>query len=198
MSEPTNLKIGDLVVGTNDPSKSVYDSMGKRIRAGGGLAGSEEQIAEMQKDIMKSAMNMGGRVMKQAEVKPTKGKGRKKKAEEPQFTTPNYPVAQPIQPTFMPIEIEYEPEQIKLETIIFENDFGKIRAKVENILEHEQALLLLFSSDDEVAFEPKVGETLKLYRGRVGQDVYYPGVIFDWTDGVKRAMILFKANAQNE
>jgi len=198
MNEPTNLKIGDLVVGTSDPSKSVYDSMGKRIRAGGGLAGSEEQIADLQKDIMKSAMNMGGRIVRPAEGKPAKGKGRKKKAQEPQFESVNYPITQLAQPTFVAEDVEEEVEPVKLETIIFENDFGKIRAKVENILEHEQALLLLFSSDDEVAFEPKVGETLKLYRGRVGQDVYYPGVIFDWTDGVKRAMILFKASTENE
>ena len=81
---------------------------------------------------------------------------------------------------------------VKLETVIFENEFGKMRAKVENILDHPQAMLLIFSSDDDVVFEPKIGETLTIYRNKTPQTVYYPGVIFDWTDNIKRAMILFK------
>jgi hypothetical protein len=194
MKDITNIKTGDLVVGTSDPSKSVYSPTGSKIRDGIAIAGKPEDIASLQDSIMKSAVNMGG---KKVAVEPKKAAKKKKGTINKE--------AYPITPVYRVDEEEYvnTPEispspEIKLETVIFENDFGKMRAKVENVLEHEQAFLLIFSNEDEVVFEPKIGETLSFYRNRVSYQVYYPGVIFDWTDGVKKAMILFKADTKNE
>ena len=196
MKDITNIKTGDLVVGTSDPSKSVYSPTGSKIRDGIALAGSPEDIASLQDSIMKSAVSMGG---KKVITDNKKSSGKKKKAigQKPYPTVNSYKVEDEYIPPVATYVSPSEPE-IVLETVIFENGFGKMRAKVENVLEHPQAFLLVFSNDDEVVFEPKVGETLTFYRNRISFQVYYPGVIFDWTDGVKKAMILFKTDIENE
>lgn len=196
MKDTTNIKTGDLVVGTSDPSKSVYSPTGSKIRDGIAIAGNPEDIASLQNSIMKSAASMGGKKV----IPPTKKvSGKKKKAD----TQKGYPTVSTykVEDEYIPPVSTYvappEPE-IVLETVIFENGFGKMRAKVESVLEHPRAFLLVFSNDDEVVFEPKVGETLTIYRYGTSYQVYYPGVIFDWTDGIKKAMILFKSNIENE
>jgi hypothetical protein len=89
-------------------------------------------------------------------------------------------------------------EKVKPTQVYFENAFGKIRSAVEKVIEHDLAFMLLFSSEDEIVFEPKVSETLDFTYNKVSYSVYYPGVIFDWTDGVKKAMILFKVPKKDE
>ena len=198
MKDITNIKTGDLVVGTSDPSKSVYSPTGSKIREGIAIAGNPEDIANLQESIMKSAVSMGGRKVT-TDNKKSVGKKKKATGQKPYPTVSTYKIEKEnIAPVSTYIATPEPEPVVVLETVIFENDFGKMRAKVENVLEHEQAFLLVFSNDDEVVFEPKVGETLTFYRHRVSYQVYYPGVIFDWTDGIKKAMILFKANVENE
>jgi hypothetical protein len=197
MNDNTNLKVGDLVVGNSDPSKSVYTSTGAKITDGVHLAGDHEAVVAMRNRIIKEAQAMGGEVV--SPPQGVKGKIKKQKVKKKEYTNtgeiPLWPITQEINSV---VEEQPSPVQTTLETVIFENDFGKIRAKVETVIDHEQAMMLIFSSDDEVVFEPKVGETLKFYRNKIPQLVYYPGVIFEWTDGVKRAMILFKKEEENE
>ena len=197
MNDNTNLKVGDLVVGNSDPSKSVYTSTGAKITDGVHLAGDHEAVVAMRNRIIKEAQAMGGEIV--SSTGEAKGKIKKQKVKKKEYTDtsdiPLWPIAEDVisqQP-----EVYSSPAAV-LETVIFENDFGKIRAKVETVIDHEQAMMLIFSSDDEVVFEPKVGETLKFYRNKIPQLVYYPGVIFEWTDGIKRAMILFKKEEENE
>jgi hypothetical protein len=202
MSDPTKLNVGDLVVGTSDPSKSVYDPNGRKIRDGVAFVGSQKDVEELRESMLRSATAAGGKVA--AEPKKTQKRGRKavKNKTITQAPYPTEPSYRPIEETssgstWEDLEAVKAPE---LETVSFENDFGKIRAKVENIIDHELALMLVFSSEDDITFEPKVGETLQFVRNRHGDryTVYYPGVIFNWTDAVKKAMILFKAESQNE
>ncbi len=203
MSDPTKLNIGDVVVGTSDPSKSVYDSNGRKIREGVAFVGSEKDVEELRESIIRSAAAAGGKISplkktgKKAK-KPVKNKTLSGRAypTEPTYVPLNEP--EPIQPPSMWEGSQEENIPVELETVSFENDFGKIRAKVETVIEHEMAFLLLFSNEDDITFEPKVGETLQFIR-RSGYrfEVYYPGVIFSWTDGVKKAMILFKTDNSN-
>jgi hypothetical protein len=198
MNDNTNLKVGDLVVGNSDPSKSVYTSTGAKITDGVRLAGDHEAVSAMRDRIIKEATAMGGQVTKPHQE--TGGRSKKQKVKKNEYSNateiPLWPITEEVNAIFDEESTAIAPTA--LETVIFENDFGKIRTKVETILDHEQAMLLIFSSDDEVVFEPKVGETLKFYRNKIPQLVYYPGVIFEWTDGVKRAMILFKKEEENE
>ena len=85
------------------------------------------------------------------------------------------------------------PVEEKLQMIQFENDFGKMKAKVVHVIEQELAFMLIFKDEESMVFEPKVGESLVLHtpnKRRV--DVYYPGVTFDSPDDGKKFMILFK------
>jgi hypothetical protein len=53
--------------------------------------------------------------------------------------------------------------------------------------------MLVFTDDDSMVFEPKIGETLVLHTPeRYRASVYYPGVTFNSPDSDKKFMILFK------
>jgi hypothetical protein len=199
MQEDTNFRPGDIVVGNNDSTKSVYSSTGSRLTDGVKVAGKAEDIAAKQNKILNDVRMSGGEPL----VSPTQQKNKKVKGkvktksyqssenENSPFWGNHEDISFPAAYPASTESVSQEPP-VKLETIIFENEFGKMRAKVESILDHPQAMLLIFSSDDDVVFEPKIGETLTVYRNKIPQSVYYPGVIFDWTDNIKRAMILFK------
>jgi hypothetical protein len=83
---------------------------------------------------------------------------------------------------------------VEKKKVLFMHDFGTNRVKVLDIISAgETGVMLVFENDDDVSYIPKVGQTLSL----VDPDgleipVYYPGLLFDWTDGVKKVMILVK------
>jgi len=196
--EAMNLRTGDLVIGTRDPSKSVYSAEGRKLVDGGvAIVGDEEDIQELQQQIKKAAKQSGQQIVE--EKKP-----RKKAIKKSNKVTKYIPVAEES-PNYLSdmsetvVENSYTVEEkIKPQQVYFENAFGKIRSAVERVIEHDLAFMLLFSSEDEIVFEPKISETLDFTYNKASYSVYYPGVIFDWTDGVKKAMILFKVPEENE
>ena len=193
-----NLKTGDLVIGTRDPSKSVYSAEGKKlVDSGVAIVGDEADIEQLQEQIKKVAKQSGQQIV---EEKKTRKKAVKKTSKVNKYIpiakeSPNYlhDLSEPVIENTYVIE-----EKPKLQQVYFENAFGKIRSSVENVIEHDLAFMLLFSSEDEIVFEPKTSETLDFTYNKVNYSVYYPGVIFDWTDGIKKAMILFKVPKENE
>jgi hypothetical protein len=187
--ENMNLNTGDLIVGTNDPTKSVYSPEGKRLLAGGvALVGTEEDISRIQHKINTAGERTGPPMVE--------GKKGKKKINKPLHS---YKTTSPeILNNFSTEPLEVLPPQIDNVYVYFENSFGRIRCGVERVQEHDQAFMLVFACENDIVFEPKVGETLELTYNRVKYSVYYPGVIFDWTDGVKKVMILFKTPTDNE
>jgi hypothetical protein len=201
MTEYIKLNAGDLVIGTSDPSKGVYSAEGKLIREGVEIVGSEEELEDLKTKMTRAALNTGGKIVKTSSSKGKKGKKPVKyKSDKAKVDSIKTQQSQSVDSYENPWDT-YQPvkdEEPALETISFENDFGKIKSKVENVIEQDLAFMLVFSNEDEVVFEPKVGETLKFFRNRQSHLVYYPGVIFDWTDGVKKVMILFKAIDQDE
>jgi hypothetical protein len=188
-------KTGDLVVGSSDPSKSVYSATGaKNTQSGVSLYGNPEAIAEQGKAIVTSLIRNGGkRLVTHGQPKTSKKKGAKQKTSDSfQYSFSEYIPEETQTP-------QQEVEEIRLQTIQFENSFGKIKAKVEHVIEHSLAFLLIFSDEDSVVFEPKIGETLLLHTAdRYTFSVYYPGVIFDSPSGHKRFMILFKVPEENQ
>jgi hypothetical protein len=196
--ENMNLKTGDLVIGTRDPSKSVYSAEGKKlVDSGVAIVGDEADIEQLQEQIKKVAKQSGQQIV---EEKKTRKKAVKKTSKVNKYIpiakeSPNYlhDLSEPVIENTYVIE-----EKPKLQQVYFENAFGKIRSSVENVIEHDLAFMLLFSSEDEIVFEPKTSETLDFTYNKVNYSVYYPGVIFDWTDGIKKAMILFKVPKENE
>ena len=183
-------RTGDIVIGSSDPGKSVYSPTGEKlIESGVAIFGSPEDLEGQYKDIVRSATMSGGKKIPVQQATPIKkAKKTKNSSRTSEFTqTWQSFTAEPI-----------EPPAIKLKTIQFENDFGKIKAKVENVLNHEQAYMLIFSDEDSVVFEPKVGEQLVLHTEYGAESVYYPGVTFNWPQSAKKLMILFKVPAEDQ
>lgn len=195
--ETMNLKTGDLVIGTRDPSKSVYSAEGRKLVDGGvAIVGDEADIEQLQEQIKKAAKQSGQQIGESGKLQKKKGRKTKKiNSYIPVDVEPTYKIS-----TTENIEFVEESviEKVKPTQVYFENAFGKIRSAVEKVIEHDLAFMLLFSSEDEIVFEPKVSETLDFTYNKVSYSVYYPGVIFDWTDGVKKAMILFKVPKKDE
>jgi methyltransferase-like protein len=192
----TGYKTGDLVVGSSDPSKSVYSSTGaKNSQAGVSFYGNPEELEEQSNALVSSLTRNGGkRIVTQEQTKAAKKKGSKIKANNTaaQFAFESYtPTTQQ--------NTNKEPDEVKLQTIQFENSFGKIKAKVEYVVEHPLAFMLMFSDEDSVVFEPKTGETLTLHTADKERfSVYYPGVIFNSPPTDKKLMILFKVPEENQ
>jgi hypothetical protein len=185
-----HIKTGDLVIGNTDPAKAVFSANGKKLTEGVFSVGSDSSIDEIKNSMIRNATNAGAKTTivkknkirkqtKNIQVKPSSAP----KAYREVFEDVQYNQQQKT------AEPEYS---LKSQSVIFENSFGRMRVNVENILEHDFAFLLVFSDSSGLIFEPKIGETLKFSTGMLSSEVYYPGVIFDWPDGVKKAMLLFK------
>jgi hypothetical protein len=190
-------RTGDLVIGSSDPGKSVYSSSGsKLIDSGVTIYGSSDALQEQYKDIVRSATMSGG---KKIAVSSPKGSSVKPKTKTKKSRSLS-DISQPFDWTQVeatePAPAADPP--LKLKSVQFENDFGKIKAKVEHVVEHSQAYLLIFSDEDSVVFEPKVGELLILHTENLSETVYYPGVTFNSPENTKKFMILFKVPEENQ
>jgi len=195
-------RVGDIVVGSSDPGKSVYSASGTRlIDDGVFLYGSDKALAGQGKELINSVIRSGGvpvSVKNTTSVKKISKKKATASNQPQQFSAASY-LAQ--FDTENPIESQSsaaaETTTKKLETIQFENSFGRMKAKVEYILEQELAYMLIFKDEDSVVFEPKVGEILTLHTPDKEQvEVYYPGVTFNAPESKRRMMILFKVPAE--
>ena len=194
-------KTGDLVIGSSDPNKSVYSATGSRIMADGvAIYGDNNDLSAQAEEITLSAMRSGGTIMTQSKNKKSTKKSSTKTVKfQPSFDTGSlYENNSVFHAAPEPAAHVDEPKVI-LRTVQFENDFGKIRAKAEQVIEHEHAFLLVFSDEDSMVFEPKTGESLAFHTDdRRVFSVYYPGVTFDWPASDKKFMILFKLPEENQ
>ena len=205
MEQTSNqFQVGDLVVGSRDPSKSVYSPTGARNAADGvRIFGHQEDISAYEAQLLQSIKRSGGQPIAQDKTTKTAKKSNKPSTKTRKFK-PAAELAYENRPqSFYSSDEELTQTRVRtaeyLQTVIFENDFGKIKAKVEKVVEHSQAYMLVFSDDDAVVFEPKVGETLLFYPvPDYSTRVYYPGVTFDWFNDNRKLMILFKVPAENE
>lgn len=75
--------------------------------------------------------------------------------------------------------------------ITFQNNFGKIRLEVEDVIRQNNfGIMLVFTNDNKLTFIPKTGETLEFSDdGNNFDKVFYPGSLFDFHG--KIIMILF-------
>jgi hypothetical protein len=207
-------RVGDIVIGSSDPSKSVYSITGTKVNPEGvSLFGSDEALTARAKDLARSAVMAGGIPLpvNQGDSKNNQTKKAKKKLTKTNKTAPfsiesyvsnvshEHEIGNYVNYT-PPYSAPYTPEPERTYSVVqFENDFGKIKSKVENIVEHELAFMLVYSDEDAMVFEPKVGELLAIHtpdKQRI--EVYYPGVTFDSPDNTKKFMILFKVPAENQ
>jgi hypothetical protein len=184
-------KPGDIVIGSTDPSKSVYSATGaKLVENSFSLYGTEDQLEQMEKELITSVTRNGGKkigTLSSTEKKKTKKIKKPQAATNTSFIVYNEP--EDIS-DFAQKDVSKEEVYT---TVQFENDFGKIKAKAIYVADHEQAIMLVFKNEEEVVFEPKVGEKLQLYVDRhIKHHVYYPGVTFNSPFDNKRFMILFK------
>lgn len=192
-----HFKPGDLVIGSSDPGKSVYSSTGVKLdQHGVSIIGNESDIKAQQKQFEDSAIRGGGKLIKSSATVNTHGSKRKNSRK-----STDAPRTAPISYSSLNAEVEdnFKPV-INLETVIFENAFGKIKAKVSYVVDHPQAIMLIFADEDSIVFEPKVGEMLMLYRDNAfhPEQVYYPGVTFNSPDSSRKFMILFKVPEENQ
>jgi hypothetical protein len=202
VDDPQTYKSGDIVFGSSDPSKSVFSATGaKLVENPVVVVGSENDLASLRTTMIDSIERNGGkRVSTLPQEKPVK----KRKSRNPIQNAVNDALDKLHPPTPVPYvplsELKPVEENVskKLKTVIFENAFGRMRAKVEDVIEHDMAFLLVFSDEEAVVFEPKTGESLTFYDdANDSYEVYYPGVTFSWPDSSKKFMILFKIPEEN-
>jgi len=193
----SHFKPGDLVIGSGDPSKSVYSSTGVKLdQHGVSVYGNESDIKAQQKQVEDAALRGGGKLIKTTASVKTRVNKKKNSHRNSEVTSP----ASLLFSDFEEKITHESPIAAKLETIIFENSFGKIKSKVSHVVDHPQAVMLIFADEDAVVFEPKVGEMLTLYRDSSfhPEQVYYPGVTFNSPDCPRKFMILFKVPEENQ
>lgn len=201
-------RVGDLVIGSSDPGKSVYSASGtKIIEDGVTIYGDERSLKNQGNELIQSALRSGGKLIPTINNSPLKKRGTKKKTTVPRNQYQGYadpysafdPGLESYAQTFLKNDVVDQQAVVELKTVQFENSFGRMKSKVEHLIEHDQAFMLIFSDEDSVLFEPKIGEALKLHTpSRQVYDVYYPGVTFDSPDNDKKFMILFKVPEENQ
>lgn len=169
-----HLQAGDFIVGT-------FGKEGRRLSRGNSL-GSAQQVAEVMGRIQEHALRRGS-LLPGTDVKAKKmRKGRN----PPAGTIPHIQEETPTS-SFLTSII---PQNRFV--IVFVSALGRIKVKVLAILDEPGSIILVFKDEDEVIFEPKVGEELKLeFSGKL-ESVMYPGYLHTWTDGVTKLMVLAK------
>lgn len=193
MTQDSIFRTGDLIVGSSDPRKSVYSETGAKLANNGvKIYGSQEDIEAQQEEILSYVSKSGGkRMTSTSSLEKKQVKRKKAKPTQSQYVEEKETVS------YDNIESATKPAETVMYTIQFENDFGKIKSKIESYDEQDMAIMLVFPDEDSVLFEPRVGEALKLYLPQQSaQDVYYPGVTFNSPDSSKKLMILFKIPAE--
>jgi hypothetical protein len=201
----TMYRVGDIVVGNPDPSKAVYSNTGTKLtNTGVAIFGSENELLSRGKELARTAIRSGGipvPIEQNKKTKTSKTAKKQKPSKQSSFSAEQYLEAMRFEDMDADRPRSYlpEPPSKNLTTVQFENDFGKIKAKIEDVAEHDQAFMLVFSDEDSVVFEPKVGELLALHlEGNRRVEVYYPGVTFDSPGSTKKLMILFKVPEENQ
>lgn len=201
-SSSSAYRLGDIIVGSSDPNKSIYSATGQKIvQDGVEVYGNPKDIKKISEELTRSMMRHGGELIPQKQEKTKKTVSRKgiKKKSNSSFSG--------MMSRSNLNDASYEPEYtepvkespVVLETVQFENSFGNIKAKVEHLVESELAFMLIFTDEDAMVFEPRIGETLVLRKpNRQKQEVYYPGVTFDMPETSKKLMILFKVPETTE
>ncbi len=118
-----------------------------------------------------------------------------KKAKKVKYVAPPTPIENfAVQEGLGIIAVEEtKPTPVKKKHIYLHNKLGKIKMSVEAVLNSEMAFGLVFASEDDMIFTPNAGETLNFvdHHGDT-TEVYFANTVFDWTDGEKKVMILFK------
>ena len=199
--DQSHFKSGDVVIGSSDPSKSVYSPTGIKLDQNGvSIFGREADIRAQQKQFEDVAIKGGGKLIKTT----TSSKSHIGKKKNSRKSTE---MSKPARLSFTDFEQETEEDyaatpapEVRQETVIFENSFGRIKSKVNYVVEHPQAIMLIFADEDSIVFEPKIGEMLMLYRDGSyrAEQVYYPGVTFNSPDSTRKFMILFKVPEENQ
>lgn len=204
--EDSMFKLGDLVVGSTDPGKSIYSATGAKISESGvSIYGDEPELDEKRKALVTSAVRSGGSLLRTTNTKKIKSKKKPQK----HAISQDDQIVEYIKSLAIQEETSSGPDSASKDylkdfmkeviTVQFENDFGKIKARLEDLIEHSLAFMLIFKDEDSVVFEPKIGESLMLHTVDSGSHlVYYPGVTFNWPGSSKAIMILFKVPLEQE
>lgn len=201
-NNPSNFQTGDLVVGSHDPNKSVYSATGtKIIPQGVTIYGNPEELEARAEELTSMVLRHGGKQMVSSQKKPIekalKGKSKTKQSQSLSKQMQSFSEIGQYSAYVRPEPVQEEPK--KLLSLHFENSFGNIRAKVEHVVENNLAFMLIFTDEDAMVFEPRIGETLVLRtHNKERHEVYYPGVTFDLPETDKKLMVLFKVPEATE
>ncbi len=169
-------KPGDYIVGS-------YHDMGRELKPGKGI-GDPDETMSLQEMILEHGQRTGGKPLSDKKITGKKGVKKKKVADpEPEMINIWDKVRE---------EKVVEKSNEKKYIYLF-NKLGKIRLSVETVLECEAAYCVVFRSEDDVIFTPNPGETLNMINLDGDEvTVYFANSMFNWIDGVKQLMILFK------
>ncbi|WP_394998652.1 hypothetical protein [Acinetobacter sp.] len=177
-----------------------YSTEGKLLKAGKALHPENQKKIEAMY-AMSAAMG-GGILLPDAQKKANKATKPKKVPKRNVIERDDDPG--PLNPAITQAELDREQAFGVIEAtkasvptakhaVYLHNALGKIKMQVEAVLDSEMAYCLIFSSEDDVIFTPNPGETLKFVDQRGDTSaVYYANTLFNWTDGSKKLMILFK------
>ena len=177
-----------------------YSAEGKLLKAGKAL--HPENQKKIEQMYAMSAMMAGGVLLPDAQKKANKATKPKKAPKRNVIERDDDPG--PLTPAITQAELDQEQKFPTLKTaqetipvikhvVYLHNALGKIKMQVEAVPDSEMAYCLVFSDEDDVIFTPNPGETLKFVDQRGDTTpVYYANTLFNWTDGKKKLMILFK------
>ena len=203
MSDISHYKPGDMVVGSPVHNTPVFAADGRKLVDNPyQIAGDPDSLNKTAEDILRMSLAIGASLpdkpTKEQTVKKVKKGKIKPTSVEPQVKSSSFNL-----PFFTPYETVEQPVKrdvsVEHKTIFFQNDFGKIKMKVEEVVEHDLGFALIFSNEDDIVFEPKAGETLLfLDPSKHAHKVLYTGITFTWHNGEWCVMILVKAELPND
>jgi hypothetical protein len=88
---------------------------------------------------------------------------------------------------------EEEKKPVTKKSVFFNHEFGANKLKVIDLISTAVGFMLIFENEDDISFYPKANGTYS-FVNHEGEEflVFYPGLLFDWTDNVKKVMILIR------
>ena len=76
--------------------------------------------------------------------------------------------------------------------VVFSTQLGRIKVNASAVLDSNNALVIVFSDEGEIRYEPAPGSEVQLLIGGRVENTMYPGFKFSWVDDKRKLMVFVK------
>lgn len=169
-----------------------YSEAGRKLRDGK-MYGDHDNIVRKSEMIATDALRVKGAALEQVTEEPAQAISKKKPLVK------NRPALVPktVKPTLKVDGFDNNTDTLSSNReylpsldIVFKMSLGKLKVTVVSASIEDRAICLVFKDENDLRFEPELGDKFNVIIDGATYPVFYPGFLFTWLDHKKRIMVL--------